>query len=354
MTEPSVIGALELVLGASLVGALTFYLLTGGADFGAGMWSVCAFGRDGQQQRALIDQAIGPIWEANHVWLIIAVTILFTAFPSAFSLITTALHIPLSLMLIGIVLRGTAFAVRTHDISARLDGSSSTPGIWRYLFAGSSVITPALLGICLGAIASGRLPSAASGGSFRERFVDPWLAPFPLSVGLLTTVLVAYLASVYLLVEARDQNLRGKFRARAILSCCGVLLSSGLVFWLARDGAPQIYAGLRRTPVGMFAVLTAICSHGMSLVALRRDSARAARWCAVGGAVVMLWGWALSQFPFLVEPHLSIAQASPQPTLQLLLVSLAAGSAVLFPLLYWLYRIFKERSLFGRDSTSSS
>ncbi len=119
-------GALELMLGASLVGALTCYLLTGGADFGAGIWSFFALGRKGQKERALIDQAIGPIWEANHVWLIIAVTILFTAFPAAFALITTALHIPLTLMLLGIVLRGTAFAVRTHDITSSTDGSSTT------------------------------------------------------------------------------------------------------------------------------------------------------------------------------------------------------------------------------------
>src|SRR6187551_3097191 len=98
--------ALELILGASLVGALTCYLLTGGADFGAGIWTLFAVGRNGQKQRALIDQAIGPIWEANHVWLIVAVTILFTAFPPAFSVIATSLHIPLSLMLLGIVLRG--------------------------------------------------------------------------------------------------------------------------------------------------------------------------------------------------------------------------------------------------------
>src|SRR5687768_9106730 len=130
-------GTLEILLGASLVGALTCYLLTGGADFGAGIWTLFAFGRSGQRQRALIDQAIGPIWEANHVWLIVAVTILFTAFPPAFAVIATGLHIPLSLMLVGIVLRGTAFAVRTHDITARADGSSETPEVWRYVFAGS-------------------------------------------------------------------------------------------------------------------------------------------------------------------------------------------------------------------------
>ncbi len=202
-------GSLEVLLGASLVGALTCYLLTGGADFGAGIWTLFAFGRNGRKQRALIDQAIGPIWEANHVWLIVAVTILFTAFPPAFSVIATGLHIPLSLMLVGIVLRGTAFAVRTHDITSRTDGNSSVSPVWRHLFAISSITTPALLGISLGAVASGRLTAASStSASFSERFVAPWLDAFPLSVGLLTTTLVAYLAAVYLLVESQDPELR--------------------------------------------------------------------------------------------------------------------------------------------------
>ena len=340
-------GALQLMLGASLVGALTCYLLTGGADFGAGIWSFFALGRKGQKERALIDQAIGPIWEANHVWLIIAVTILFTAFPAAFALISTALHIPLTLMLLGIVLRGTAFAVRTHDITSIPDGSSSTPEIWRYLFAASSVITPALLGISLGAVASGRLTAVSSPGSFMQRFVAPWLAPFPLSVGLLTTVLVAYLAAVYLLVEAREPELRRRFARRASLSGVTVLLAAGMALWLAQDGAPEIYAGLRHTPLGLVAIIMTIAFHLAALSALWKYRDRTARWYAVGGAVVMFWGWALSQFPFLVEPHLTISHAAPPPTLRLLSVTLVVGSIVLFPLLYYLYRIFKGRVLPG-------
>ena len=339
--------ALEVLLGASLVGALTFYLLTGGADFGAGIWSFFAFGRSGQKQRALIDQAIGPIWEANHVWLIVAVTILFTAFPPAFALITTALHIPLTLMLLGIVLRGTAFAVRTHDITSSTDGGSTTSPIWRYLFAGSSLITPALLGISLGAVASGRLSAVSSPGSFMERFVAPWLAPFPLSVGLLTTTLVAYLAAVYLLVEAREAELRRRFARRAIISCCAVLFAAGIALWLARSGAPEIYAGLAHTTVGLLGVFLAVSLHLAALAALWRRHDRPARACAIAGAVVMFWGWALSQYPFLVEPHLTISHAAPAPTLQLLFVSLLLGSVVLFPLLYYLYRIFKARVLPG-------
>lgn len=340
-------GALELFLGASLVGALTFYLLTGGADFGAGVWSLFAFGRNAQKQRALIDQAIGPIWEANHVWLIVAVTILFTAFPPAFAVIATGLHIPLSLMLIGIVLRGTAFAVRTHDITSGSDGSSTTPVIWRYVFAGSSVITPALLGVNLGAVASGRLAEVSSTASFTDRFVAPWLAPFPLSVGILTIALVAYLAAVYLLLEARDPDLRTLFTRRAMLSCAAVVVAAAVALWQARRGAPEIYAGLRHTVVGPLGVAVAFGLHLGAFVALWNARAWAARWCAITGAVVMLWGWALSQFPFLVEPHLTIGNAAPPPTLHVLALSLLLGSMVLFPLLYYLYRIFKGRVLPG-------
>lgn len=340
-------GALELFLGASLVGALTFYLLTGGADFGAGVWSLFAFGRNAQKQRALIDQAIGPIWEANHVWLIVAVTILFTAFPPAFAVIATGLHIPLSLMLIGIVLRGTAFAVRTHDITSRTDESSTTPVIWRYVFAGSSVITPALLGVNLGAVASGRLAEVSSTASFTDRFVAPWLAPFPLSVGILTIALVAYLAAVYLLLEARDPDLRTLFTRRAMLSCAAVVVAAAVALWQARRGAPEIYAGLRHTVVGPLGVAVAFGLHLGAFVALWNARAWAARWCAITGAVVMLWGWALSQFPFLVEPHLTIGNAAPPPTLHVLALSLLLGSMVLFPLLYYLYRIFKGRVLPG-------
>ena len=343
-------GALELLLGASLVGALTFYLLTGGADFGAGIWSIFSFGRDGHKQRALIDQAIGPIWEANHVWLIVAVTILFTAFPAAFSLIMTGLHIPLSLMLIGIVLRGTAFAVRTHDITARSDGRSSTSIIWRYLFAGSSFITPALLGISLGTIASGRLTAAASPGSFTDRFVSPWLAPFPLSVGVLTIALVAYLAAVYLLVEARDAELRRRFTRRSLVSCLAVVLAAGVTLRLAREGAPEVYAGLRHTAVGLLAVFAVIVLQLGAFFLLWKERPWAARWCAGSGAVVMFWGWALSQFPYLVEPHLTIAHAAPPQTLRLLLLSLGVGSLVLFPLLFYLYRLFKGRVLPGGET----
>jgi cytochrome bd ubiquinol oxidase subunit II len=341
--------SLELILGAALVGALTFYLLSGGVDFGAGIWSIFAFGRNGQKQRALIDQAIGPIWEANHVWLIVAVTILFTAFPAAFAVIATGLHIPLSLMLIGIVIRGTAFAVRTHDITSRGDGKSSTPEIWRSLFAGSSLVTPVLLGVNLGAIASGRLTGAlrSSSGSFTDRFIAPWLSTFPFSVGLLTMALVAYLAAVYLLVECREADLRDVFKRRASVACCGVFLFAAYALYEARDGASNIYQDLRYTGLGLTAIFLTVVLQAAALFTIWNGRDRAARGFAVAGAVSMLWGWALSQYPFLVEPDLTIYNAAPPATLKLLLLSLVGGSMILFPLLFYLYRLFKGRFLIG-------
>jgi cytochrome bd ubiquinol oxidase subunit II len=331
--------SLEVMVGCILVGALTCYVLFGGADFGAGIWTIFAVGGKRQAQRALIDQAIGPIWEANHVWLIIAVTILFTAFPQAFAMISVRLHIPLSLLLIAITLRGTAFAVRTHDVTARKDGYSDTPRIWRAIFAASSIVAPGMLGIILGAIASGRLAGPST--SFEEAFLLPWLAPFPFMVGLLTTAWVAYLAAVYLLVESRDSVLSSLFRRRAIATWVCMAGLSVLALWAARDGAPEVYHGLADTHWGPIVVLVTMAVNLTALFSLivRRD--RLARVAAVAGAVMMLWGWALAQFPYLVEPSVTIYDAAPAATLRVLLSSLLVGAIVLLPLLYYLYRLFK-------------
>lgn len=329
----------ELMVAAALVGALTFYLLFGGADFGAGIWTLFAMGRRGQPQRALIDQAIGPIWEANHVWLIIAVVILFTAFPPAFAVISVRLHIPLTVMLIGIVLRGTAFAIRTHDISSRPDGFTGAPPIWHWIFAWSSVITPTMLGIVLGAIASGR--AAGPTDTVRETFVDPWLAPFPIAVGLLATALCAYLAAVYLILESRDPELHRLFRRRAMISGILVVMLAAVALFLTHDGAPEIYRGLVKTALGRATIVATVLVHLAALWAVTTERNLVARFLAGGGAAAILWGWALSQYPYLVEPSVTIYDAAPAGTLDVLLASLLLGSIVLFPFLFYLYSLFK-------------
>ena len=155
-----------------MLAALTLYALFGGADYGGGVWDLFASGPRRQAQRDLISRAIGPVWEANHVWLILVVVVLFTAFPDAFYVVMTRLHLPISLMLVGIVLRGSAFTFRTYDLSPGADHR------WNHRFSIPSAITPILLGSIIGSIATGKL-EAPGGPSL-------WFSPFPMAVGGLT------------------------------------------------------------------------------------------------------------------------------------------------------------------------
>ncbi len=332
--------SLELPIAAALLVSLTFYVLFGGADFGAGVWTLFALGPHGSRQRAVIDRAIAPIWEANHVWLIVAVTILFTAFPSAFALISTRLHIPLTVMLIGIVLRGSAFAFRTNDVAPPGQDRPPAHPFWRFVFAVSSVLTPVMLGVSLGAVASGRL--ALGSGSFMATFVEPWLAPFPVAVGLTTLALFAYLAAVYLLVEIHEPDLLLLFRRRALVSWSILALAGAAAIVLAKTGAPEIYRGLLHTPLGLTGLSASVGAALFSLGALWSGRYGLARVGAAGQGATMIWGWALAQYPYLVEPDILISDAAPAATLRLLLWSLVLGSFLLFPSLYYLYRVFKS------------
>src|SRR6266403_592655 len=180
-----------------MTAALIIYALLGGADYGGGVWDLLASGKRAPAQRALIAQAIGPVWEANHVWLILVLVVLFTAFPPAFAAISIALHIPLTLLLIGVVLRGTTFTFRAYDV--RRDDVQRR---WSLVFSISSIITPMLLGIVLGAIASGTI--RVKDGVVVSGFLKPWLAPFPFAVGLFALSLFAFLAAVFLTVESTE------------------------------------------------------------------------------------------------------------------------------------------------------
>ena len=159
--------------------ALTFYVLFAGADFGGGVWDFFARGTGKKAQRDLISHALAPIWEANHVWLILVIVLLFTCFPAAFSAIAITLHIPLTLMLIGIVLRGSAFIFRSYG--SDVDAAQQR---WGRVFAIASIITPVLLGMCVGAIATGGIGQSTFADSFVGHFIAPWLTLFGFGVGL--------------------------------------------------------------------------------------------------------------------------------------------------------------------------
>jgi cytochrome bd ubiquinol oxidase subunit II len=341
------LGPAELVAGAILA-ALTAYVLLGGADFGGGMWDLLAFGPRKRQQRALIAEAIGPIWEANHVWLIIVVVLLFTCFPSVFARLAITLHIPLALMLIGIVLRGSAFSFRSHYGPGH--GEETGPGArtsahWGRVFASASVGTPVLLGICAGAVAAGalRAPGASGSGGFVATFVAPWLTPFGLSVGLLTLVLFAFLAAVYLTVEARDPALREDFRRRALVAAGVVFLVAFGALGLSLREVPPVGRGLTTGPGAVALHVSTGAAALAAIAALWWRRFRLARLAAAAQVTLIVWGWALAQYPYLVPPDLTIRDAAaPRITLVLILWALVAGGLVLFPSLVYLLRVFKR------------
>jgi len=275
------------------------------------------------------------VWEANHVWLILVIVVLFTAFPPAFAAIATALHIPITLLLIGVVLRGTAFTFRTYDVQR-----DDVQRRWSLTFSIASIITPILLGTILGAIASGTIRVAD--GTVVTGFTVSWLAPFPFAVGIFALALFAFLAAVYLTVEARDHALQEDFRLRALVSGVVVGVLALTVFILAKDGAPTVRAGISRSwwALGLH-FFTAVFATSAFITLLTRRY-RVARFCTAAQVTLILLGWAFAQFPNLVEPDVTIASAAaPQITLELLLGALIAGAILLFPSYYYLFRIFK-------------
>jgi cytochrome d ubiquinol oxidase subunit II len=332
--------SLEVIVAGLMLVALVFYALLAGADFGGGVWDLLARGPRAADQRALIADAIGPIWEANHVWLILVVVIMFTAFPPAFAAIMTALHIPLTVMLIGIVLRGAAFTFRTYD--AQHDRVQRR---WGRIFAIASVVTPIMLGICVGAIASGQI--RVENEIVTSGFFAAWLAPFPWAVGGFAMALFAFLAAVYLTVEAHDPALQNDFRQQALLAAVAVGVLALLVFLLAGTGAPRIRAGLSASP---WAWPLQISTGGAAVGAIWALWTRRfylARALAAAQVALILVGWGAAQYPYLVEPDITIQDAAaPQITLRLLVIALAAGALLLFPSIYFLFRIFKGPDAF--------
>lgn len=331
------LGAAELLAGAVVV-ALNAYVLLAGADFGGGVWDLLATGPRRGRQRDLIAHAIGPVWEANHVWLILVVVLLFTCFPPVFSRLAISLQIPLTLMLVGIVLRGSAFTFRSY-------GGEDEPAQrrWGRVFAIASLVTPLLLGIGVGAIAAGRVVPP-SGAGFAADYVDPWLSPFPVSVGLFTLVVFAFVAAVYLPLETDQPELQEDFRRRALGAGVALFVTAMTTLALAWREAPLVWRGVvtsdRALPLHLLTGLAAV----LALWALWSRRYRVARTAAAVQVSCLLWGWALAQFPYLLPPTLDIqGAAAPAITLQLTLGALGLGALVLFPSLFYLFRVFKHR-----------
>ena len=328
---------LATLLAGIVLLALTAYALLGGADFGGGVWDLFATGPRKDRQRELVAYAIGPVWEANHVWLILAVVLLFTCFPPAFADLAISLHIPLTLALMGIVLRGSAFSFRAY-------GDSRAAGVrrWGRVFSIASLVTPPLLGMCVGAVTSngGREAVAAT---FLNLYVRPWLNLYCVSAGVLALAAFAFLAAVYLTAEATDDELREDFRLRGLWAGIAVGLTALLVLVLAGSWAPGMQAGLLHSPWSTPLHLATIAAAVTAIAALWRRRWRLARIAAAGEIALLLWGWGLGQFPYLIPSDLTIEDAAAPPaTLEGVTVALVLGGIVLIPSLIYLFRVFKS------------
>jgi cytochrome d ubiquinol oxidase subunit II len=335
--------AADLAAGVALL-ALTAYVVLGGADFGAGFWDLTAGGAErGAPVRAMIKRAMSPVWEANHVWLIFLLVVLWTGFPKAFGSITSTLAIPLFLAALGIVLRGGAFALK---------GEAATIAEARALgatFALASVLVPFFLGAAAGAIAAGEVPVGNAGGGEWSS----WTGSLPLLVGALAVATGAHLAAVFLGADshrAGEAELVDAFRARALGSgvVAGALAIAGLL--VVRSDHRALYDGLT-SGAGLACVLA---SAAAGLVTLRlewRKRFEPARYTAATAVGAIVAGWAVAQEPYLLPPNLTVHEAAaPHATLVVLLVATGLGMAVLVPALTWLFRLVLSGQLVYEDN----
>ncbi len=324
------------VVAVVLWAGLTLYAVLGGADFGGGFWDLIAGGDErGRRPRGLIDHAIGPVWEANHTWLIFDLVILWTAFPLAFASVMSTLFVPLTLAAFGIVLRGSGFAFR------RVVGRVAGQRLFGAIFAVSSIVTPFFLGACLGAIASGRVPVGNAAG---EMWAS-WLTPTSLVTGALAVVGSAYLAAVFLVADARrrgDAELEAYFRRRALAA--GLITGAMALVGIAvlHADAAYLYEGL--TSRGLPLVLLSVACGALTLLLLARGSAQRARMLAAGAVAAVVVGWGVAQHPYLLPTTLTIASgAAPAGTLTALIAVTVAAVALIGPSLGLLF-VLDQRS----------
>lgn len=335
----------DLFLAITMMLALNLYALMGGADYGGGVWDLLSFGPNKKVQRELIAGALAPIWEANHVWLILVIVVLFSAFPPAFAAISVALHIPLTLLLLGIVFRGTAFTFRRYDSKKDV-----TQERWGMIFSISSLFTPIVLGIILGAITQGQInvnnfshSHSSAQYSFYDLYVKPWTSPFCFAVGFFALVLFSFLAAVYLSTFADEESLKEDYRKRAIVSqfICAVLAL--IVFLLADFYVPPLKEALLHSswsaPVQAITAVSALSS--LYFLFVRRYIW--ARTAAALQVTFILWGWGLAQYPYLIRPDLTISNsAGALSTQNLMVIAICLGAFLLVPSFFYLFKVFRH------------
>jgi cytochrome d ubiquinol oxidase subunit II len=323
-----------------VLAGLAFYVVLGGADFGAGLWQLIAGrGKAAERLRDHAHHAMGPVWEANHVWLIFVLTVLWTGYSQVFGSIASTLSIPFFVAAIGIILRGGAYALRSGTRSGREER------LVDWVVSVSSILTPMALGMIVGAIAGGRVPVGNAAGDM----VNSWLNQLSIVTGLIAVAFSAYLAAVFLSADAvrhGDTDLERRFRMRALASgaVAGVAAAAGLV--VLRSDAPHLYHQLvhgRALP----ALIVSVVSGIGTLMLVYRRRYEPARYTAAIAVAAVIAGWALAQAPELL-PGLTIEQAAaPRDTLIALTIAVTSGGIILFPSLAVLFRLLLAGDLEG-------
>lgn len=335
--RPAVLPLEMLTAGLALL-ALTAYTVLAGADFGGGVWDFFARGPRANLQRKAIAAAMGPVWEANHVWLIFLLVLLFTGFPLAFTSLSVVFFVPFHLLLVGIILRGAAFVFRAHG-----SDEAGPQRAWARAFGSASIITPVLLGMCLGAVSAGEI--RVVNGHVQADYLTAWLTPLSWACGALALALFAYLAAIYLTLETRgNRALQEDFRRRTLISGGVVVAIAVILLPLLALEAPRLaqnLLSLRAAPILLLGTVLAL----VSLWAVLTRRYRVARVTAVGEVIMLLWGWVLAQWPYIIYPDLTFAQsAAPDATLGFILATAPVGALLLIPSLALLFLVFKGRN----------
>jgi cytochrome bd ubiquinol oxidase subunit II len=332
------------VCAAILWAGVTLYAIFGGADFGAGVWDLLAgSGERAERARGQIDRSIGAVWEANHVWLIFVLVVLWTAFPTAFSAIMSTLYIPLALAALGIVLRGSGFAFR-HALPGPVQRPATR------VFGAASLLTPFFMGTVVGAIASGEVPAGGDG--------DPtgtWTGFLPLTTGVLFVLVAAYTAAIFLVRDsgaAGDRDLRDYFAGRALVAAviAGAAAVVGVIALHA--DARYVYDGLTSWPGIALVIVSAICGLA-ALGLLLSGRSLGLRAAAVGAGATVIWGYFAAAFPYMLPTSLTISDAAgASATLTAVIIVFGVAAVTVIPALILLYTLSQRQALESYSATS--
>jgi cytochrome bd ubiquinol oxidase subunit II len=322
----------------AIAGALTIYVLTGGADFGGGVWDLFAKGQHRDRQRLVIEKAIGPIWEVNHIWTIFIVVVLFGVFPDAFATIGVALHVPLTIAMVGIVLRGSAFIFRSYGLQP-----DAARRRWGHVFAWTSLLTPIFLGMTLAALATGDIRVDAE-GVVTSPLTAGWTTGFAVATGILALVLFSLIAASYLIFEGGGE-FRADFRKKTFGAQIAALVMLLVVYGLAHRDAPEFAARLNDHP-WVWPLRGFIAFSAWAVMAsIRNELDQIARAFVVLQVIAVIAGFGLAMGENLILPDISIHDAGGRPeTRAAVAPALVIGALLLVPSLYCLFAMFKGSS----------